>query len=91
LNQQPVTRKQLSSHERLIKGLTAIFCLVATFFSMMYGLILSTNFITQLNPLNPGVIYLASGICYGLVALLVVFLLLYAGKSMTQAFSGTKN
>ncbi len=91
MNQQSTTSKQLSGHQRLIKGLKAIACLAATFFAMVYGLILSTNFITQLNPLNTGIIYLASLLSYGLVALVIVFLLLYAGKSMTQAFSGIES
>ncbi len=88
---QTTKRKQLTAKQRLIQGLKAIACLATTFFIMIYGLILSTNLITQLNPLNPGIIYLATALCYGLVALLVVFLLLYAGKSMTQAFSGMTN
>ncbi|TDR14659.1 hypothetical protein [Marinicella litoralis] len=88
MNQPSASNKILTAHQRLIKGLKAIAGLMATVFIMIYGLILTTNFITQLNPLNPGVIYLATGLSYGLLALTIVVLLLYAGKSMTQAFSG---
>ncbi len=88
---QTVKSRQLTAHERLMKGLKAIACLVATIFTMIYGLIFSTNFITQLNPLNTGIIYLASVLSYGLLALIIVALLLYSGKSMTQAFSGIEN
>ncbi len=59
--------------------------------TMLYGLIFATNFITQLNPLNTWVVYLAALISYGLVALIFVLLLLHANKSMTQAFTGVKD
>ena len=84
----PLHSKRLSLRQRLKKGLMAAGCLVAAIFTMLYGLIFSTNFITQLNPLNSWVIFSASVISYGLVALAFIALLMYANRSMTKAFSG---
>ena len=82
------TSLPLSGHERGIKGLKALMYLFIGFFTLIYGLILSTNFITQLDPLNTGTMYLVMILSYGLVSLLVLLLLHNAAKLFNQAFSG---
>jgi cytochrome c biogenesis protein CcdA len=91
MTDQTSTARPLSGHERVTKGLKALVYLVLGFFTMLYGLILSTNFITQMNPLNTGMMYLVMILSYGLVALLVLLLLHIAIKSFNQAFSGSGN
>ena len=91
MTNQTSTTQPLSGQERVTKAMKAVTYLVIGFFTMMYGLILSTNFITQLNPLNSGMMYMVMMSSYGLVALMVLLLVHNAAKSFKQAFSSGGN
>jgi len=89
--EQSAKNNKLSAKERTQQLLKALLCAVAAILVLIYGMILATNLITQLNPLNTTIVYVTGFICYGLVAVAFALLWHQANKSLTRVFSGLQD
>ena len=84
-------KHKLSVKERSEQFIKAIVLAAAAIGVLIYGMILATNLITQLNPVNTGIVYTTAVLCYGGVGALFVWLWHLVNKSLTRGFSGLKD
>ena len=82
---------KLTAKERFGQLIKALLCALAAILVLVYGMILATNLITQLNPLNTGIVYTTAVVCYGGVGIMFVWLWHQVSKSLTRGFSGIKD
>jgi uncharacterized membrane-anchored protein len=89
--EQTVNDNKLSAKERSQQFIKALLCALAAILVLIYGMILATNLITQLNPVNTGIVYTTAVVCYGGVGLVFVGLWHQVSKALTRGFSGLKD
>ena len=82
---------KLTAKERSQQFIKALLCALAAILVLVYGMILATNLITQLNPLNTGIVYTTAVVCYGGVGIMFVWLWHQVSKALTRGFSGLKD
>jgi hypothetical protein len=89
--QAATENNKLTANERFRQLLKALLCALTAMVVLIYGMILVTNLITQLNPLNTTIVYTTAVLAYGGVALAFIGLWHQAGKALTRGFSGLKD
>lgn len=86
-----IRRNQFTVSQRLKQFALAVLLLVTALLAALYGLIITTNLLTQVNTLSSLNIYLLSTCVYGLVLLIFVWLCLQSKQALTRAFSSIKD
>ena len=87
-NNKDLTSKRLDAKTRLKSAVKSVACLMAAVATLVYGVVFATNLSTLLNPVNSILNVMVALVCYGLVALVFVFLWHHFHRYMTQAISG---
>ena len=75
---------------RLKSAAWALLCMVSAVFLLMYGLIFTTNILSQLNPVNTVINVIIGLGCYALIASGFYLLWRKFSQLLNQVFSGFK-
>jgi hypothetical protein len=68
----------------------ALLCMISAVFLLLYGLIFTTNIMSQLNPVNTAINVMIAMACYALIASGFYLLWRKFSQLLNQVFSGFK-
>lgn len=83
-------REKLSPMSRFKRAGWALLCMLAAVVLLLYGVSLTTNLLTQLNPLNTLVYISVAVFCYAVIAACFYGLWQTFSRLLTQVISGFK-